>query len=125
MEAAQIDLVPESVATLGRDAAATHVPHAMIRAMLVTVTPLPSPRTVAELVAGGLRIDVVRGADYGTACRALLEEPGMKGRITESTDPEQALRKLMAGRADAAVLAPGNLPEPARRSRRPVAGILS
>lgn len=103
-----IDIIIPAVRTESRDRAAEFVPLIRTRVMLIYHRRI-SGDPLKQLADGNLRLNVVRGFDYGPEYQALLARYSALGRMEDVTDPEMLVKKILANRADATILVPQNI----------------
>jgi len=97
-----VDLVPMATRTMERDGFAQMVVMGRIKAMLIMRKPVaPHPVSSDELLAGSMRVVVVRGQEFGPHFDALLVKLQKLGRLDSVADQLIAVRMLKAGHTDA------------------------
>lgn len=107
-ENGQADLLFPAVKTEKRDEAGVFVPLIYTRATLITVSRrAPQVRDFAALLQHKeLRIALVRGFDYGSEYRQIIEQLHKKNRVIFEADPISVARVLKAGAAEGTIMAP-------------------
>lgn len=103
-----VDLLVPIIRTKERDEAAEFVPLLKSQVMLVYHQRIGGD-ALAALRAGQLKVNVVRGFDYGPEYRALLDGLRAKDQLEEVNDPTTVVRKMQTGRADATIMVPQNI----------------
>lgn len=103
-----VDLLVPIIRTKERDEVAEFVPLLKSHVMLVYHQRV-SGDALAALKAGTIKVNVVRGFDYGPEYQALLEWLRAKNQLEEVNDPATIVRKILAGRADATLMVPQNM----------------
>lgn len=104
------DLLMPATRTPERDAIAVFVPLHLARPVLVHLEDpsrggfLPPVSLRALLETPGLRLALVRGADYGPEYRAMLRTLQQQRRVVLEPDAVRVMLALQAGLADATVL---------------------
>ncbi|MDZ7939072.1 MAG: transporter substrate-binding domain-containing protein [Rhodoferax sp.] len=103
-EEAQVDLISSLVQTPERDRWGRFVPVAHIRASLITLANEKIQDPLFALENGDLRVDAVRGFNYGPAYQALLTKLRAMNKLQEVTDAATVIRKIKLGRTDATIM---------------------
>lgn len=111
-----IDLLPGAIWSAERDTIADFVVLDRVWPMLMSLR----ERRLgidgrAALVAGKIRLGVVRGFDYGPGYRALLSELEQRQSLDRAADAETLARELAGGRIDAVLMAPIIFADPAEK----------
>lgn len=95
----EADLIVGAVQVPERDLWGRYVPMIGTEWMLISTDPDP-PRSPGDLLARpGIRLNVVRGYNYGPAYLALLARLDQQGKLEYVKDPQTIARKMAAGRA--------------------------
>lgn len=108
MEQGEVDLIPAAVPTARRDHFGIFLDHLLNQdiALLSLKKSGLTIHNLDELIHSHIRVDVVRGYDYGPEYKALLANPALRPRVSETVDPDNIARKLLAGRTDAFLMPP-------------------
>lgn len=111
-----LDLIPITVQTPERDQLGEFIPTSKNRLMLVYLKNNSFPwKTLAELRDAPIRINVVRGNNYGPAYSEWLADPRTRSHLEEVTTTDQIVQKLDARRADAVLSPLGGIAESINR----------
>lgn len=105
--AGEVDLLGSATQTPERDSAGDFVhmfdDHAMLVGLRERIAPLGLP---ASLLDGRYTVNVIRGYDFGPDYRRMTETLRSQGRLEDVVDPDTLMRKMVAGRADVALISP-------------------
>ncbi|WP_373973799.1 transporter substrate-binding domain-containing protein [Chitinibacter sp. SCUT-21] len=103
-----IDMLVPVVRTTERDQAAEFVHLLNAQVQLIYPKRLQGD-PIALLNSGKLRVNVVRGFDYGPSYHALLTQLKNAGMLEEVVDAKTLVRKLQVQRLDATLMVPQNM----------------
>ena len=110
----EIDIFPAATRTESRDTYGTFVQVLSAQAVLIVVSERWAKiHSTADMVASSLRLDVVRGYEYGAAYDALLLNPTMRPRVFKQVDNATIARRLAHGETDAVLMSPAVFSEAA------------
>lgn len=98
----QIDIIPAAIRNPERDEFATHVASTLTPVLLVSLRDSPVKiNTFDKLSAARIRVDLLRGANYGPAYDAWRIAEGARGLVDEMTNYDVIVQRLSLGRSQA------------------------